>query len=354
MRLARLNSKMTFPLKISLGMKLQSGSWGGGNQFGQMLSQYLLSKGIEVSFHLKCSNLDLIVLVDPNINGGTSSYSHRDILRYLLTRNPHCLVIHRINNSSEARDDDLKTYNKFRITAGQVADHTVFISKWLHACYVEAGFNSPDYSIILNGGDDRLWQSKQRSNHANKLNLVTHHWSNNPKKGFDVYQRLDEMLLSSPWSEQVAFTYIGRVPAGFQFKATRYLEPISGQVLVEELQKHDIYLTAAQNEAAGMHHIEGALCGLPLLYRESGGLPEYCQGFGVSFTAENFEQKLQEILASYGHWAARIKNYPHTAERMCENYYNLFQELLEQRDELIKRRTFWRNPVWLFRTLLGL
>ena len=32
-----------------------------------------------------------------------------------------------------------------------------------------------------------------------------------------------------------------------------------------------------------MHHIEGALSGLPLIFRKSGALPEYCSDYGIEF-----------------------------------------------------------------------
>jgi len=337
-------------MKISLGMKLQSEPWGGGNQFGLALKRYLQNRGVEISLDLQSPDLDLIVFIDPNPRWGTSTYSHRDILKYLL-HNPRCLVVHRINNSSEGRG--LKSYNQLRIAADKVADHTVFISKWLYDRYVDAGYASPNYSIILNGGDSDLWQRKRQQPRSDRLRLVTHHWSYNPNKGFDIYQKLDDLLATSSRLQQVTFTYIGQIPPGFYFKASNYLKPLAGLVLASELQKHDVYLTAAQNEAAGMHHIEGALCGLPLLYRESGALPEYCHGFGVSFTLENFEQKLQEMMDTYDNWLVRMKDYPHTAERMSESYYQLFLELIERREEIIKRRRWQRQPIWLIKTLLS-
>ena len=339
-------------MKISIGMNLQPGAWGGGNQFGHALTHNLRYKGVEVSFNLKSPGLDIILMAEPDARLRISAYSHRDILKYLLLRNHHCIVVHRINNTSEARNDEAKVYARFRINANKVADHTVFISKWVHARYVEAGFSSPYYSIIFNGGDTGLWQRKQQSECTAKLRLVTHHWSSHPNKGFDVYKKLDKMQESSHWSQLVSFTYIGRLPDGFHFEASRYLEPLSGRALVEELQNHDVYLTASQNEAGGMHHIEGALCGLPLLYRESGALPEYCDGFGISFTAENFEQKLQEMMDTYDHWAGQMKDYPHTAERMCEQYYNLFVELLDHRDEILEWRRLQRRPIALLWALL--
>ena len=40
-------------------------------------------------------------------------------------------------------------------------------------------------------------------------------------------------------------------------------------------------------------HIEGILCGLPIIYRESGALPEYCKKFGVPFENDNFLPALE-------------------------------------------------------------
>jgi hypothetical protein len=219
---------------------------------------------------------------------------------------------------------------------------------------LEQGLKTPDSRVILNGANTDIFndQGYISWNGSNKLKLVTHHWGAGYLKGFDIYEQLDKMMAQPPFRDKVEFTYIGNIPSNVNFTHTRLVPPQSGAELATSIRSQHVYLTASQNEPAGMHHIEGAMCGLPLLYRESGALPEYCQGFGVSFTAENFEQKLQEMIATYDHWAARMRDYPHTAERMCENYYKLFLELLERRDEIIKQRRWWRKPIWLARTLL--
>ena len=46
-------------------------------------------------------------------------------------------------------------------------------------------------------------------NKQEPFRLVTHHWSSNFLKGFDVYQRLDEMLGIDPWRGRFEFTYVG-------------------------------------------------------------------------------------------------------------------------------------------------
>jgi len=163
------------------------------------------------------------------------------------------------------------------------------------------------------------------------------------KKGFDIYERLDEMLGAPDWADRIAFTYVGRLPEGFRFRHSRYVEPLAGEALGEELRQHDVYLTAAVNEAAGMHHIEGALCGLPLLYRRSGALPEYCAGYGIGFSPDDFDAKLAKMIATYDAWAPKMATYPHTAQRMCDGYLGLFESLLDQRREILKRRRRWRS-----------
>ena len=52
-----------------------------------------------------------------------------------------------------------------------------------------------------------------------------------------------------------------------------------------------------------MHHIDGALLGLALLYRHSGALPEYCSGYGESFSGpDDFAPALERMFLNYGTW----------------------------------------------------
>ena len=56
------------------------------------------------------------------------------------------------------------------------------------------------------------------------------------------------------------------------------------------------------------------------------------------------------MISTYEVWVDRMKDYPHTAERMCENYYTLFGDLVEDRDEILRRRKWWRKPLWLVKS----
>ena len=329
-------------MKVSIGAKLRSGPWGGANEVFHSLANYLRAKGVEVCFDLQPRDLDIIVLTHIDPNQPSSAYSYSDVVRYLLSRNYRAIVVHRFNHTSEAKGDRGNYYNKTRIAANRFADHAIFLSGYLYNTYVESGFKSPHHSIIFNGGlRPRAMKNRSR---REPLKIITHHWSNFRLKGFDVYERLDRLLLCSDWREKVDFTYVGRLPDGFKFENAAYRPPLPMTEVTQELLSHDIYLTASQYEPAGMHHIEGAMCGLPLLYRESGALPEYCNGYGISFNETNFEQKLQEMIDDYDHWASRMRDYPNTAEKMCDDYHRLFLELIECRAEILKRRRWWCRP----------
>ena len=108
---------------------------------------------------------------------------------------------------------------------------------------------------------------------------------------------------------------------------TQHLKPISGKELGIELSKHHIYLSASINEPAGMHHIEGALCGLPIIYRESGALPEYCMNYGISFKNSNYLPALNAMFFKYSELKRKIYFYPFTSKKMTDEYLTLFSKL---------------------------
>jgi len=117
------------------------------------------------------------------------------------------------------------------------------------------------------------------------------------------------------------------------------ISPLSGKELRDKLSEMNVYVTGSINEPAGMHHIEGALCGLPLLYRTSGALPEYCHRFGVPFSSkDDFCKSLIEIMTNYDKYKNEMKLYGNTASNMNRSYVTLFKRLATDKTELIKKR----------------
>ena len=112
-------------------------------------------------------------------------------------------------------------------------------------------------------------------------------------KGADIYTMLDELMGTKRWRGRLSFTYIGNLPKTVYFKNATHIPPLDGEPLADALRGHHAYVTGSINEPGGNHQNEGALCGLPLLYRDSGCMPEYCSGFGVAFSGrDDFEAGL--------------------------------------------------------------
>ena len=207
-------------IKVAIGSQATSGPWGGGSAFVRSLSNGLLKAGHCVVYDLKSNDIDIILLTDPrrikNITFGPGC-----AYRYLLFNNPNAIVVHRINECDERKN----TYfiNRLLKRANYIADHTVFISEWLKT--LPLWHNIKDFSIIRNGADSNLFFPSNNIswNKEKPLKLVTHHWSNNMNKGYQMYYDLWFYLKKT---KNYEFVFIGQnVPE--MFKDVWSDEPIS-------------------------------------------------------------------------------------------------------------------------------
>ena len=339
-------------MKIALGFEIIEGSWGGGNQFANSLYKVAISRGHTITNSLRDNDIDIILLTDPRYFNKGVAFGSLEILFYLLFRNKNVIVIHRINECDQRKNT--KHMNRFLRWANFCADHTVFISNWLKSLNLYQ-INKP-YSVILNGADSDFFNDSMNIpwDGREPLKIVTHHWSPNNMKGFEVYKKLDELSITDEWKGKIEFTYIGNVPKGFNFKNTKVIKPISGKNLGKKLASHHVYITGSNNEPAGMHHIEGALSGLPIIYKNSGALPEYCKNYGVCFNDLEFVPALKKIMSNYYFYKSSLKNYPNNASKMSENYLYLFSNLLENKNEIIRKRKIFRSPILIIKNLVFL
>ena len=318
-------------MRISINARKIGGPYGGGNQFANTLEKYLQSKGHEV-FRKLVPNLDLILIASSQRGLKITAYDVDSITDYIAF-NPNTVVVQRVNSCDEPRGRDLGI-NEAMLRANQVADYTVFISSFVRDLFARKGLDaSKPNSVILNGADEEVFNHSERADWklGEKLRIVTHHWSSNYMKGFDIYERLDQLLEIKPFRDLFEFTYIGRIPIGVNFKNTRIIPPTAGMSLANYLKQHHVYLTAARNEAAGMHHIEGMRCGLPVLYLHSGALPEYCAPYGIEFTLINFEERLLEMHTRYPELREKVVECPYTGTWMASQYEELFLRLVAER-----------------------
>lgn len=315
-------------MKISFGSEIVEGPWGGGNLFLINLMNYLNENGHEVVFDLKHDDIDVILFTDPRTGrGSTSTFSEKQIKKYKKKVNNKTIVVQRINECDERKETT--GVNNLYLESTNIADHVVFVSSWLQEIYLKLGLNKNKSSVIMSGSNSSIFNSVGRTEKSpnNKIKLVTHHWSSNWLKGFELYLLIDNILAENYWMNKIEFTYIGNVDKDYDFKNTKIIEPMSGLELANEIKQHDIYITGSLNEPSGNHHIEGALCGLPVLYINSGGIHEYCKEFGLEVDIDNFEERLDFMIEYFEKFKKKMRFYPYTSEVMCKEYLELFNKL---------------------------
>jgi len=324
-------------MKFSIGTNIKEGPWGGGNLFAINLKNHLESNGHTIINHLLDDDIDIILITEPRRTSESSAFTHIEVKRYLTYVNSKTIVFHRINECDERKGTNF--VNKYLIQANKIADYTIFVSTWLKNLYEDQEITKNNNKVILAGADSQIFNRDEliQWNPKNKLKIVTHHWGANWKKGFDIYSKLDNLLDSEEWSNKFEFTYIGNLPKNFAFRNVKVVAPLSGNELASEIKKNNVYITGSLNEPSGNHHIEGAQCGLPLMYVDSGGVTEYCKDFGLSITVDNLEVKILEIINEYDEYFNKMVDYPHSSFQMCCEYEALFLEAIQDKEIYINR-----------------
>lgn len=307
-------------------MRPPKGPWGGAGFFVQQMAEGLRKRGIGVQYHLR-GKVDLIILIDPRDDLENKAFGLEEIKNYRLC-NPFVKVLHRINEcdarkASSFIDDLLEEAN-------QLADYTVFISSWLREHHAEKWYDTKlPHSVIYNGADPRVFNPLGKQQHSTEqpIRLVTHHWSDNEMKGFTEYRLLDELIYNGQL-QNVEFWVIGRWPKTIEWKAARTFPPVTGQKLANLLRQCDLYITASRWEPCGMHHVEGAQCGLPLLYHEDGGgIVEAGLQYGLGFR-DNLEQAIEQMRVSYDDYFAKVIQAMPCGDRMRLDFIQLIQTMI--------------------------
>jgi glycosyltransferase involved in cell wall biosynthesis len=311
--------------RIAFNMRPLDHPWGGGNWWLEQMARGLRAVGHDVRFDLS-GEPDCVVLVDPRV-GGNVGFGADEIARDR-ERRPATRCLHRINECDLRKGTN--EIDELLAEANTVADHTVFISTWLRDYHVERWFDaSRPHSVIHNGADPAIFNADGSAVLApgGVMRLVTHHWSDNPMKGFDVYGQVDRLIAAGelPGTE---LWVIGRWPASCDWQAARTFPPTTGTALADLLRSCHVYLTASRFEPGGMHHVEGAQCGLPVLYHEDGGgIIETASRYGIGFR-DDVAGAIAEMRARYAGLRHQVLEVAPSGEAMRADYRDLIERLL--------------------------
>ena len=255
-------------MKIMVNRRPIQGPWGGGNLFVRAICNRIVQKGHSLVHNLE-KGIDAIIIVDPRNEGGYDSI--RDIIVFANQNKVATLL--RVNECDARKGtNDIDEYLQ---QVSNFVNKTVFVSSWMKDYHIGKGWKCADNSVIFNGVNREIFRPLPRLRNG-KINLVTHHWSNNRMKGFDVYDAIDDLVGRD---SRYTFTYIGRDRG--TFKNTRVIPPLFGKELGDALGIFDIYISASIADPGPNHVIESIACGIPT-FSISGG------GGSCEFTGKNW------------------------------------------------------------------
>ena len=267
-------------MKMLVNRKPVEGPWGGGNNFIKGLVKHAPDHGF-TPVHEFHDDIDLIFMIDPRYSD--LKISINEIAAYKKWR-PQTKVVYRINECDQRKGltDDIDPVIN---ASSKVTDMCLFISNWILDYHVKDSWDCDKNHVIYSGTNTDHFKEREKIDNS-KVNIVTHHWSDNPLKGQDIYQLLDNWLSDN---EDYTFSYIGRTKG--EFKNSIIVPPTFGEDLGKKLSSYDVYVSASRWDPGPNHIIESLACNLPTYaHSESGGGVELV---GESHVYDNFNQLIK-------------------------------------------------------------
>ncbi len=308
--------------RIAMSQRPVYSSWGGGSQWLLQMVRHLRACGYSVRFDLR-REVDCILVTHKQ-----TTFSLEELKAYVAER-PRVRVIHRINDNDIRKSS--KDMDRRLADFDSVASHTVFVSQWLRDYHAERWFDTGrPHSVIHNGADPSHFHPLGAAAWAppEPLRLVTHHWSDNWAKGFKVYEQVDAMIADGALPG-VELWVIGRWPQEIAWRAARIFGAVNGAPLGRLLRQCHAYITASLWEPGAMHFVEGAQCGLPVIYHEDGGgTPEVARHFGTGFR-DDPAGAIQEMMARHQEFRAALLANPPSGDQMAVRYRRVVQHALD-------------------------
>jgi glycosyltransferase involved in cell wall biosynthesis len=243
---------------------------GGGNQFVRALQRELARRGLEVEENRISGGTPQCLFNSFNFDLGRLRRFARDDVR----------MVHRV-------DGPIGVYRGFedgtdaRIAAmnAELAHATVVQSRFSLDEHVRLGIELVDPVVVTNAPDPAIFHPPvtRAALDDRPARLVATSWSDNPRKGGDALRRLGATVDRGRFE----LTFVGRAPAGLE--GWNLVPPLPSDELAEVLRAQDCYVAPSLGDPCSNALLEALACGLPAIYRRSGGHPELVGEGGVGF-----------------------------------------------------------------------
>ena len=281
---------------------------GGGHQFLRALARELERRGLVVEVN--------------RISGGTQAcllnsfnFDLRRLRRFVRA---DCRLVHRVDGPIGVyRGFDDGTDRRIAAMNEELADATVLQSSYSLEKHRELGLRLVEPVVIGNAVDPDIFHTPAERTPVDgrRVRIIASSWSDNARKGADTLAWLDRHLDHRRYE----LTFVGRTTRAFDNVAV--VGPVDSQEVARLLRAHDVYLAASRDDPCSNALLEALACGLPAVFRSSGGHPELVGEGGVPFDADDeIPSALDRLVAELDRrrTAIRVQSIAEVADRYLD------------------------------------
>lgn len=238
---------------------------------------------------------------------------------------------------------DLEARNKALNAAALQSHCVVFISEYSEKSFPHKQLYHEDrrVCVIHNSVDSGIFRRSRMRHRKNAPDIwvaAATHWGR-PEK------RFDDILFFGEWLQKSSgiLLLIGTLPHGFDVKrlptnvfSLGYIE--DPRRIAAILQKADAFVNLSYKDAAPKVVIEATYCGLPVLFADSGGVPELVQAgiripdkeesdrYTPSLSKIDIDRRLTHFLDTYPGLDEKARTVVPGDMKMVEDYFKVFKE----------------------------
>jgi len=243
---------------------------GGGHQFLRALLSELERRGLTVELNRISRGTSVCLL-------NSFNFDFRRIRRFARSG---VRFVHRVDGPiATYRGFDDGTDARIAEMNRALAAATIVQSRYSLDAHRALGIDLVDPRLVVNTVDPAIFHPPDERDPPTerRVRVIATSWSDNPNKGSDVIAWLDANLDH----DRYELTFAGQTSE--TFRHVRALGALPTQALAEELRRSDVYLAPSRNDPCSNALLEALACGLPAVFRASGGHPELVGQGGLPF-----------------------------------------------------------------------
>jgi glycosyltransferase involved in cell wall biosynthesis len=281
---------------------------GGGHQFLRALLGELERRGLHVE-------LNRVSAGTPACLFNSFNFDARRLHRFVRA---DCRMVHRVDGPVGVyRGFDDGTDQRIAAMNGELADGTVLQSRYSLDKHRELGLGLVEPVVIENAVDPAIFHPppERAPLTGRRVRVIASSWSDNQRKGADTLAWLDRHLDH----QRYELVFVGRMPRAFEHVAV--VGPVASDEVARLLREHDVYLAASWDDPCSNALLEALACGLPTVFRDSGGHPELVGDAGVSFrTDDEIPDALDRLVSDFDRRrsAIRVRSISEVADRYLD------------------------------------